>query len=233
MSARKDYPYPEDEFDVAASAGGPEGVHRAQRSTARKVMPWIVVLLIVPLISFGMVFWLSQNDTDVSDALFGDDEPSPTAPADDESPDDGADEAGGDEDGADEDGAAEDGADEDGAAEDGGAEDGADEDGADQDGEEEEALPVNREVTVDVLNATQISGLAAIASERLEADGFSAVTAGNFQGGGTRANSAVKYTDPDLESTAEQIASVLGISDIVEDPAPGDGIIVELWRGLE
>ncbi|HLR55617.1 MAG TPA: LytR C-terminal domain-containing protein, partial [Actinomycetales bacterium] len=181
MSARKDYPYPEDEFDVAASAGGPEGVHRAQRSTARKVAPWIVVLLIVPLISFGVVFWLSQNDTDVSDALFGDDEPSPTAPADDESPDDGADEAGADEDGADEAGADEDGAEEDGAAEDGAGEDGDDESGADEDGEEE-ALPVNREVTVDVLNATQISGLAAIASERLEADGFSAVTAGNFQG---------------------------------------------------
>lgn len=223
MSARKDYPYPEDEFDIAAAAGGPEGVHRAQRSTARKVAPWIVVLLIVPLISFGVVFWLSQNDTDVSDALFGDDDPSPTAPADDESPDEGADEAGADEDGGEEDGATEDGA----------AEDGGDANGADEEGEEEEALPVNREVAVDVLNATQISGLAALASERLEADGFSAVTSGNFQGGGTRANSAVKYTDPDLESTAEQIASVLGISDIVEDPAPGDGIIVELWRGLD
>lgn len=233
MSARKDYPYPEDEFDIAAAAGGPEGVHRAQRSTARKVAPWIVVLLIVPLISFGVVFWLSQNDTDVSDALFGDDDPSPTAPADDESPDEGADEAGADEDGGDEAGAAEDGGEEDGAAEDGAAEDGADANGADEEGEEEEALPVNREVAVDVLNATQISGLAALASERLEADGFSAVTSGNFQGGGTRANSAVKYTDPSLESTAEQIASVLGISDIVEDPAPGDGIIVELWRGLD
>ncbi len=233
MSARKDYPYPEDEFDIAAAAGGPEGVHRAQRSTARKVAPWIVVLLIVPLISFGVVFWLSQNDTDVSDALFGDDDPSPTAPADDESPDEGADEAGADEDGADEAGADEDGGEEDGATEDGAAEDGGDANGADEEGEEEEALPVNREVAVDVLNATQISGLAALASERLEADGFSAVTSGNFQGGGTRANSAVKYTDPDLESTAEQIASVLGISDIVEDPAPGDGIIVELWRGLD
>ncbi|HLS04502.1 MAG TPA: LytR C-terminal domain-containing protein [Actinomycetales bacterium] len=226
MSARKDYPYPQDEFDVAGAAGGPEGVHRAERSTARKLAPWIVVLLVVPLISFGIVYYLSQNDTELGDNLFGDDEPpAPTQPTDGEDAD-GSEADGGDEEGTDEDGGAEDGADQDASG---------DEDGAADEGEEEpepEAPPVNREVAVRVLNATGISGLAGIGAERVQADGFASVVADNYTGGGTRPQSVVKYSQEDLKPTAEQVAQVLGIGDVVEDPEAGDGIIVELWEGL-
>lgn len=217
MSARKGYPYPQDEFDVAGSAGGPEGVHRAERSTAHKVVPWIVVLLLVPLISFGIVYWISQTDSDVGGDFFGDDEPSPTAPADEESPEDGE----GEEDS------------ESGANDEDGAADGEDEDGEEPDETEEPPPPVDREAPVEVLNATQISGLAALGAERVQADGFSTVTAENYRGGGERAESVVKYTDPDLEPTAEKIAEILGISDVSEGPEAEDGIVVELWEGLD
>lgn len=225
MSARKDYPYPQDEFDVAGAAGGPEGVHRAERSTASKLAPWIVVLLVVPLISFGIVYWLSQNDSELGDNLFGDDEPAPTQPAD-----------GDDADGTPEDGGSEDGASEDGESEDGAAEEGASEDGeGDEEPEPEpepEPAPVNRQASVRVLNATNTAGLAGVAAERVQADGFGTVAADNYVGGGSRAASVVKFSDPDLETTADQVAKVLGITDVEEDAGAGDGVVVELWTGL-
>lgn len=212
MSARKDYPYPEDEFDVAGSAGGPEGVHRAERSTARKVAPWIVVLLVVPLIAFGIVFYLSQNDADMG-GLFNDDEPAPTQPTDDaDSPEPDAGEGT--------------------AGEGEGEEEEPDADEAEEEPDAEPPAPVDREVRVQVLNATGISGLAGVSSETLQADGFSSVAPDNYRGGGTRAKSVVKYTHEELKPTAEQVAQVLGIDDVVEDPEPGDSIIVEIWEDL-
>jgi len=216
VSARKDYPYPEDEFDVAGASGGPEGVHRGERSTGRKALPWIIVLLIVPLISFGVVFYLSQNDSDIG-GLFTDDEPRPTEPADDGTdPDEGEGEEGQTE----------------GEGEN--ADEGENGEGEQEEPEPEEtpAAPVDREAQVEVLNATSISGLAAVGAERLEVDGFVSVTADNYRGGQTRADSVVKYTGEDMKPTADLVAQILGIDDVVEDPEPRERVIVEIWQGL-
>lgn len=227
VSARKNYPYPEDEFDLAASSGGPEGVHRAEQSTARKVIPWIIVLVVIPAFAFGVVFYLSQNDPDLGDRFFGDDEePAPT-----ETTDDGED--GDSEEGADEDGEAEDGDDEDGA------DDEADEDGTDDDADEEdesddeESSEPNYEAGVQMLNGTDIPGLASVGAERLEAAGFVNVAPDNYEGGDVRDTSVVKYADPDLKSTAESVASSLGIDDVVEDEEAGMEVMVVLWQSVD
>jgi len=227
VSARKNYPYPEDEFDLAASAGGPEGVHRAEQSTARKVIPWIIVLVVIPAFAFGVVFYLSQNDPDLGDRFLGDDEEAAPTETTDEG-EEGEDGENGDEEGEAEDGAAEDGADDE-AEEDDGANDDADED---DEGDDESSEP-NYEAGVQMLNGTDIPGLASVGAERLQAAGFSNVAPDNYQGGDVREASVVKYADPDLKATAESVASSLGIDDVVEDEEAGMDVMVVLWQSID
>ena len=56
------YPYPADEFDAAARAGGPRGVHRAPRSRWSRWWPFLVVLVVFPVLAYGIVTWLSDWD---------------------------------------------------------------------------------------------------------------------------------------------------------------------------
>ncbi|WP_199422793.1 LytR C-terminal domain-containing protein [Actinotalea solisilvae] len=55
-----DYPYPADEFDAADARGGPRGVHRAPRSSRSRWLPFLVVLVLFPLLAYGVVTWLSD-----------------------------------------------------------------------------------------------------------------------------------------------------------------------------
>lgn len=84
--------------------------------------------------------------------------------------------------------------------------------------------------TVRVLNAANISGLAAGAAEQLEGAGFTAVTTGNGNaGGGT--TSTVFYATADQEVTARQVAATLGITAVVQDAdVAGDAVVVLLLR---
>ena len=56
------YPYPPDEFDAAARAGGPRGVHRAPRSRWSRWWPFVVVLLVFPALAYAGVTILSDWD---------------------------------------------------------------------------------------------------------------------------------------------------------------------------
>lgn len=55
-----DYPYPADEFDAADARGGPRGVHRTPRSRRSRWLPFVVVLVLFPLLAYGVVTWLSD-----------------------------------------------------------------------------------------------------------------------------------------------------------------------------
>jgi len=55
-----DYPFPADEFDAAARAGGPRGVHRATRTRWSRWWPFLVVLLVFPALAYAGVTWLSD-----------------------------------------------------------------------------------------------------------------------------------------------------------------------------
>lgn len=58
--SKADYPYPEDEFD-AISPDAPTGVHRAPRSAWSRWWPFVVVLVVVPVIAYGAVAYLSRT----------------------------------------------------------------------------------------------------------------------------------------------------------------------------
>ncbi|QCB94575.1 LytR C-terminal domain-containing protein [Cellulomonas shaoxiangyii] len=58
--SKADYPYPDDEFD-AATPDGPRGVHRAPRSAWSRWWPFLVVLLVVPVLAYGAVAYLSRT----------------------------------------------------------------------------------------------------------------------------------------------------------------------------
>ena len=55
-----DYPFPADEFDAAARAGGPRGVHRVTRTRWSRWWPFLVVLLVFPALAYAGVTWLSD-----------------------------------------------------------------------------------------------------------------------------------------------------------------------------
>ena len=84
---------------------------------------------------------------------------------------------------------------------------------------------------VRVLNGTSTTGLAAGKQDTLKAQGFSNVTADNYNGGSSPTVSTVYYANDSDKVTAEKVASVLGISDIVQNAsavAGGKGIVVVL-----
>jgi hypothetical protein len=49
-----------DEFDAAARAGGPSGVHRAHRTWWSRWWPFVVVLVVFPALAYGAVTFLSD-----------------------------------------------------------------------------------------------------------------------------------------------------------------------------
>ncbi|TDE94198.1 LytR family transcriptional regulator [Occultella glacieicola] len=57
--SNRDYPHPEDEFDALGADRTPQGVHRAPQSRWRQLLPFLVVIILAPLLAFGAVRLLS------------------------------------------------------------------------------------------------------------------------------------------------------------------------------
>lgn len=91
----------------------------------------------------------------------------------------------------------------------------------------ETAVPVDFGAKIAVLNGAGISGLAAAQESKLEAAGFTDVTATNLTGSKPSAN-VVVYGESDMATTAAEVASELGISDVEQDEARGSND-VEVW----
>ncbi|WP_182113071.1 MULTISPECIES: LytR C-terminal domain-containing protein [unclassified Actinotalea] len=202
-----DYPYPADEFDAADARGGPRGVHRAPRSRRRRLLPFLVVLVVFPLLAYGAVTWLSDWQGLGSGGT----------PAEGTSTE------------ADE-----------GTTEEEPVEEDAGEAEVPVEPETEEPVettppppPVDLATPVEVFNATSRSGLAGGAAERVEEAGFTAVSAGNWQGDDLEA-STVYYATPDQVTTAELVAQTLGITAVQEsaEQAP-EGVVVVLAADYE
>ncbi len=192
------YPYPPDEFDAAARAGGPRGVHRAPRSRWSRWWPFVVVLVVFPALAYGAVTLLSDWDGLGSS---GGDDTAEEQPADDV-PDD---------------------------------EQATEETPSATPTETETATPeppppppLNQARPVDVFNATNRSGLAGNASDRLQAAGFTDVSALNWDGEDP-ASSIVYYPTADDITTAQTVAQTLGIGQVVESATEApEGIVVVL-----
>lgn len=87
---------------------------------------------------------------------------------------------------------------------------------------------LNQARPVDVYNATNRSGLAGNASDRLEAAGFTDVSALNWDGEDPAA-SIVYYATADDITTAQLAAQTLGIAQVVESATEApEGIVVVL-----
>lgn len=91
----------------------------------------------------------------------------------------------------------------------------------------QKAEPVHLDAGVVVLNGAKISGLAGTNADKLKAGGFTAVTAGNISKDLPAANT-VRYSDPIYETTARQVAALLGISAVEQGVTPQGNISVIL-----
>lgn len=89
------------------------------------------------------------------------------------------------------------------------------------------AEPVRFDATVAVLNGAKIGGLAGTNADKVKAGGFTAVTAGNISADLPAANT-VRYADPAFETTAQQVAALLGIAAVELGTTPEGNISVIL-----
>lgn len=200
----KGYRYPEDEFDADPAQDAPIGVHRAPRTWWSRWWPFVAVLVLVPAVTVGAVLWASSWDGKLP-GLGSDETPTVAAP---ESPE-SSEPAGTPEETP----------------------------AAPEETEQTEEAPVETPdpvpdlaAPVRVVNAANISGLAAGAAEQLEDAGFTSVTTGNGNAGGSTA-STIFYATPELAVTAQQVATTLGIANVVESAdVAGDGVLVLLLR---
>ncbi|WP_250446558.1 LytR C-terminal domain-containing protein [Actinotalea sp. C106] len=194
-----DYPYPADDFDQVSTVG-PRGAHRAPRSRWSRWWPFAVVLVVLPVLAFGLVTWLSDWR-----GLTGTDDPVITAPVDPE--EEAAEEP---EEGA--------------PAE---TEEPAEPEEPAEEPEPEPEPEPDLTRPVEVFNATSITGLAGGAAERLETAGFVDVAAGNWTGASPEASSVLYGSEEDL-ATAQAAADALGIGVVEISAEAADGIVVVL-----
>ena len=190
--------FPEDEFDAGPAQDAPIGVHRAPRSWWSRWWPFVAVVVVVPALTVSAVLWAASWDGTLPVIGGGGDTNASTPPP--SSP------------------AASPG--DTGSAP------------APQDTQEAPADDVpppapDLSVPVRVLNAANIRGLAGGAAESLEAAGFTDVTAGNGNAGGSTA-STVFYANADLAVTAQQVAATLGLTNVVESAEVADSGVVVL-----
>lgn len=183
--SKSGYSYGPDEFDLPVQPGVPVGVHRTPRSGWRKTWPFLLVMVIFAGIAFGgFYFYLNRSGGTT-----------PTAQTSTAAVDPGAQ----------------------GAPTEGGVDEG---DGAVAE-PTPEATPtpepsptyqgtVTKGAKVRVLNGAGVQGLAAKGKDALAAQGYTAVTADDFKGNKPAAN-MVYYKTPDMEATAMDIATHLGI----------------------
>ena len=200
----KRYPYPRDEFDNVDQTNRPKEVHAARRSTWSKVWPFIVVIVVVPLIAFGVVKYLSSwNDANVGGDE--DSEAPPTlvqtmtdAPA---TPDPA------------------------------GSAEGADEATPASTEVANTLKPPDRALAVVILNAKGEQGLAAKAMTLLEVDWWTNVSVADYDGQATDGLSAVYYAKNAQKASAQVVAGILQIDEIKKDKAQtNNGAITAVLR---
>ncbi|MBV7362898.1 LytR C-terminal domain-containing protein [Actinomycetaceae bacterium TAE3-ERU4] len=176
-----------DEFDEAAQ-NGPRGVHRAPEPWWRWMLPFLVVLLVVPVVSWGAMYLLTTGrsalpsqvrvvtveataETPEKETTPKTVEPSTPAPAATLEP----------------------------------TKESPEPNGAVEPGK----------VKVIVLNGTRVQGLAASAVQKLKGEGFTNNTASNARGWATRV-STVYYPDASLRAAAQKVAQTLKIDSVKE-----------------
>ncbi|WP_368388298.1 LytR C-terminal domain-containing protein [Schaalia turicensis] len=195
---------PRDEFDVAGE-DMPVGMHRPQPSKWKSVWPFLVILIIVPLLAWGASSLLTNRSTSSnttvaptgqSEAQSAQSTPETTQSAPAEQ-----------------------------------AESAQSEPVTEP---ESTPTPANEpivdtNVKISVLNGTGRNGLAAQTAEELTAAGFAGAATGNATGWTTEV-STVYYQDPNLEASARAVGEAVGITNVQQSNNIGDSDIVVLLR---
>lgn len=206
--SEQDYPYPEDEFDVEGASRVPKGVHRAPIPRWKQWIPYLLVLILVPLLTIVVVkFYTTSQGTETPDA-------SPTQVS---TPTDGTGEDGTE--------GVDDPTTTDPEVDTTGGETEPTDDPADQ------TPDLQRDASVLVLNGARVQGLAGQVAGVLEADGWTNTAADNHDGD-TPVATTIYYTSSEFEAEAQAVAETLNIDNVVEDPASAsNGIVIVLRAG--
>lgn len=209
--------YPEDEFDLQGRTI-PVGMHRKPTPKWRLYLPFVVVLILAPLSAWGVVYVMDRTDT--TSSLVTDTSTSSTSSS---TTTDAQKQAAAKKKAEEE---AKKQAEEQAKAQ---AEEEAKKQAEEQAQKEAEAQQVNHDLKVKVFNATTTTGLAGRVAEKLRAQSFSDVSAGNSPGV-NQSVSTVYYGSEDAKATAQAIATQLGIQNVVMDSSVpgGDGVAVLL-----
>jgi len=194
--------YPPDEFDLVDSSS-PRSPHRAPKSLARRLVPFLAAIILGPLLAYFIVTAISTGDLpgmggDGTTTQQNGDTVTPTVEPDDDDEDTSTDdEASPDDETTTDDETTPD----------------------DEPTTEEPAVEPDLGTRVMVLNSTSTGGLAGRARDTLEAAGWTNVATGNFSG--TLPASTVFYAEDDdeLEASARAVAEELGITNVELDAA--------------
>lgn len=209
--SKEDYPYPEDEFDTLGAKRVPQGVHREPAPRWRQWLPFLLVLVLVPLLTFGVVKYFADTSSD---------EPTPTA----EESETAAPDEGDGEDGNGEETSGEDDGETDPEA------DGTEEPGEEDPGEDDPAdsEDLNLDTSVLILNGARVQGLAGEVAEALTDEGWRQTEADNYAQAAP-AETTLYYTSEEFAAEAEAVGEQLGITNLVESSsAASNGIVIVL-----
>jgi hypothetical protein len=197
--SKNTYPYPPDEFDSVDPRSRPQEVHAARRSTWSKVWPFIVVVIVVPVIALGVVKFLSSWERPPADPAANPTTTSTTTqtvtdpPT---TPDDSA---------------------------------AIVDDDVPSDDAPTTPPELDRTVDVRVLNAKGEQGLAGRAADLLRQDGWATAEPDDYDGDAAEGNSAVYYGKNAWSTSAQAVAGILGIDLVEKDTdGSPDGITVVL-----
>lgn len=195
--------YPRDEFDLAGE-DMPVGMHRPVPSRWKAVMPFLAILVIVPLLAWGASSYLTHRDASNNNT-----NPTPAQSA------NQAQSADSQPMSTDQNQSAEEPQPQPSPA------------------EQPQSTPpepiVDHNVKISVLNGTNQAGLAAARVSDLANAGFLGATAANANGWASEIT-VIYYEDPNLEATAKAIGQTLGIDNVRTTTGLGDPDVVVLLR---
>lgn len=199
--SKRGYPYPEDEFDVSDGQGIRPGTHRAHEPGWRKVVPYLVTVIVAVALAFGFLWILPKLAPGVPDLTPGGSTPSVSQSGDAASvePSESASVTPSAEPTAE-------------TSEEPSVEPTVIPEPTET---EEPVQEIDTSIAVRVVNGSGISGLAASVAGDLEDAGWTSVSAANLESTRPAAN-VVYYQQEQYRLAAESIAQQIGISDVVE-----------------
>ncbi|MDR0946104.1 MAG: LytR C-terminal domain-containing protein [Bifidobacteriaceae bacterium] len=197
------YPFPPDEFDEIDPDLRPKEVHAARRSAWSRIWPFIVVIIVVPLLAFGVIKYLSNfhspsdSETAAGTASSVSASAGATASASSAAPSPSASVS--------------------------------PSSSKTKSATPSASATPDRYLAVSILNATDTTGLAAKVKTIMQSDAWNSVTVGDYTGTPVPTTSEVTYSKNSQKVTATYLAGILHI-DTVKKDTTAQGLTVVLAK---